>query len=289
MARRRHTPELITNGLAEAGAVWSGDSWWSGSVGRAGVTEHTCWRRRKGAPHGIQATRNRQPRRVGWRGRGGGCGGCLTGSPGKATGGDLLSLTPQAESVTQTVAGCWRSWWCGACRVLGQPWPRPALPCSFAGQLGRRFGGRELWGWPHGLGQVTATGGSAALPLGLGAGRPAASGRGRRPAPAGGAPGCRAGNPRTGPAAPQLPQSRLGHPVRLAARTHQRAALAAASAIRPISTIVSSLRGSPAKPISKRDSFSPRSVRSASRRGCSARQQALSGSASVACASSDHP
>ena len=95
-------------------------------------------------------------------------------------------------------AGCWDN-----------PGPRPARPCSFAGQLGRRFGGREPWGWPHGLGQVTATGGSAALPPGLGAGRPAASGRGRRPAPAGGAPGCRTGNPRTGPSAAGRSRIRL--------------------------------------------------------------------------------
>ena len=109
----------------------------------------------------------------------------------------------------------------GACRVLGQPRFRPALPCSC---IGRRGGALEprSWGWPR-ASVGTATGGS--LPCRR-AGGPASG------------PGVPCRQPKAGPSAAGLPLPGLAVPHLsvvhvwaydlMAGRTHKRAALTAA-------------------------------------------------------------
>ena len=99
-----------------------------------------------------------------------------------------------ARGVVVVGGGCWRSRWCGACRVLGQPWASAGAAVFVCRTVGvASWGPRELW-LARGLGQVTATGGS--LP---------------------------------DLAVPHLSVIHVwAHPVRPAGRTHKRAALAAA-------------------------------------------------------------
>ena len=136
-----------------------------------------------------------------------------SGSPrqprGKQPKGTFLGRARRRRVVTRA-AGCWRSRWFGACRVLGQPRPRPALPCPLAGQPGRRLGSRELWGWPRAL-AGTATGRVAALPPGRDEARHT-----RQPLPAAGvaqhAPGPPSAPPQPHRGAVRHPQVFSAHP-----------------------------------------------------------------------------
>ena len=132
-------------------------------------------------------------------------------------------------------AGCWRSrvvWGAGGCWAM--PGPRPALRCSCTGQPGRHPRGRGR-GAGHEPSVGTADRRVAALPPGLGAGRPSRKRAGTRLA-AGGARGA-APTAQDGAVCGRPPRIRLrptyrhhvwAHPVWLAARTHKRAAPAAA-------------------------------------------------------------
>ena len=62
------------------------------------------------------------------------------GSLREAAGGGLLWARRVGGGPSRRRSGRWRSRWCGACRVLGQPRFHSALPCPFAGRLGRRLG-----------------------------------------------------------------------------------------------------------------------------------------------------
>lgn len=86
--------------------------------------------------------------------------------------GTLPASTLRVGGCSYRRSGCWQPQGCGAYRVLGQPRFHPALPCSRTRQQGRHLRPRTVR-LAHGLRQVTATGRVAALPPGLGAGRPA--------------------------------------------------------------------------------------------------------------------
>ena len=139
---------------------------------------------------------------------GGRRGGRQPGSWGKRPEGDLVSPTRRVGAVTRAVAGCWRSRWCGACRVLGQSRFRPVLLCSCTGaawgaaivRLATSFGrygaragrcpaaGSGGWtAWPQAGGagvwpqEVGHRGAAPAAEDGAVCGRPAAPGPGRAP------------------------------------------------------------------------------------------------------------
>ena len=140
-------------------------------------------------------------------------------SLGEAAEEDLPGPDASGGGLSRRRGGCWRSRvWVGPAVCWASPAPLPALPCSCTGQPGRRLEGPRVVRLAHGLRQVTATGR-----------RSTTSGRGRRLAP-GGVPGCRADSPMRGRLwltggprirlRPTYRNSRLGPPVRLAARTH---------------------------------------------------------------------
>ena len=136
-------------------------------------------------------------------------------------------------AVTRAMGGCWRSWWCGVCRVLGQSWLRLVLPCLCAGRSGWRPGGPASCGWLVGLGRSRRAGGSLPCRRAWGPDGLAASGRGPASGPSRGtgAPvsaaqgGAVCGRPLPGLAVPHLSVVHVwAHPVRSARRTHKRAA-----------------------------------------------------------------
>lgn len=87
---------------------------------------------------------------------------------------------------------------CEACRVLGQPRVYLALPCLYISRLGRRPGGRELWGPAHWVSAGHSYRRARCPSAGLGGWTAGHKRRGRRLAPEGGAPGCRADSRRRG-------------------------------------------------------------------------------------------
>ena len=131
-------------------------------------------------------------------GGGGGCGGLSARSLGG--GGGACGLGVSGGGRYAGHGGCWRSWWCGVCRVLGQSWLRLVLPCLCAGRSGWRPGGPASCGWLVGLGRSRRAGGSLPCRRAWGPDGLAASGRGRRLAPAG-APGRPCRQPKAGPSA----------------------------------------------------------------------------------------
>ena len=168
-------------------------------------------------------------------GGGGGCGGLsarsLGGGGGEAGGACGLGVSGGGRYAGH--GGCWRSWWCGVCRVLGQSWLRLVLPCLCAGRSGWRPGGPASCGWLVGLGRSRRAGGSLPCRRAWGPDGLAASGRGPASGPSRGtrAPvsaaqgGAVCGRPLPGLAVPHLSVVHVwAHPVRSARRTHKRAA-----------------------------------------------------------------
>ena len=164
-------------------------------------------------------------------GGGGGCGGLSARSLGG--GGGACGLGVSGGGRYAGHGGCWRSWWCGVCRVLGQSWLRLVLPCLCAGRSGWRPGGPASCGWLVGLGRSRRAGGSLPCRRAWGPDGLAASGRGPASGPSRGtgAPvsaaqgGAVCGRPLPGLAVPHLSVVHVwAHPVRSARRTHKRAA-----------------------------------------------------------------
>ena len=261
MARRRHTPEQIHHQAAGgrggfgAGAVGGAglQGAWGDGADVLALAQEGCGGMRvapgqaAGAVGGVKDARpgagggrsdGRQPGLCGKRPEGGSCG------PDASAGGP-----------SRRRSGRWRSRWCGACRVLGQPRFHSALPCPLAG---RRGGALE----PRTVGLATSFGRYgyrriAALPPSLGAGRSTTSGRGRIWRQEGPGVPCRqpkarpsvAGRRVPDPAAPYLPQLTSGPTGLVGDPNPRRTALAAAGRGRARHTRQTPLgdRGGPAR------------------------------------------
>ena len=236
MARRRQTPGQVVTRLREAGVALAQGRSVAQVCGALGVTGADVLALAQEGCGVIRVARARRPPAVGgagdarptWRWPTRSCG-----KRPKAT----SEPDASAEGRHTGAAGVGGPGAAGSAECWASPGPshryRGRAPDRRWRRLGAANGGAGQWASAgHGYRRGHCP---AAEPWGLGG--PARSGRGRI-WPQEGPPGCRAGNRRRGrlrPAGgscvrprPTYRNSRLGQPVRLAARTRKRAALAAA-------------------------------------------------------------